>query len=531
MSHFIKLDDSEGFTFNLRAAQTDRWAYEASCRHFGREKIDGVLSSLHRSVISYDAMLADLKGYDVKPVPRTNLASYRLAYQTIREDLKDIGTIIPLTMGAVPAREEFPRNKSPGLPYKLMGYKTKGDVIDAGNLHDINRDWQKIGFRKEKVVLPDVCLFARAQISRPGKEKIRATWGFPISVYLEEGRFFYPLMDRINERKHKFPIAYGFETANGGMSVVADMLRRNPGCKFVCTDWKAFDKPIPAWMIRDAFSILAEHIDWTRVCDVEGKIWSVRPEPSKIRWKRMMDYFISTPIRTCKGERFLVSVGVPSGSCWTNILDTILNALVTRTCFYECTGQFPDDEIYLGDDGVVVSKGIVNLQDIADLAKQEFGMTLNVDKSYVTTSPTNVHFLGYFNYAGFPFKNQDFLLASFIQPEHTRRSVIEACAAALGQLWSGFDPVYATKWYRVMCDLADMDNHSLEEVQLHMRNHPHRHKYLNHIGISPKTITIPVPTDSLILEVLPSLTCKYHLPIRRYNLKILWEQALAVSLV
>ncbi|APG78258.1 RdRp [Hubei diptera virus 17] len=523
MTHFNKLPSAEGFTFNLRPAKIDAWAYEACSRHFGDQKIKGVVETLHRSSISYTAMVDDLLGYQVKPSPRTELKSYHLAYASVRQDLNIDTPLIPLTMGAVPQREDFPGNKSPGLPYKQQGFKTKREVIDAGKLHEINRDWQRIGFRKGKVELPDVCLFARAQIARKGKEKIRATWGYPLHVYLEEGRFFYPIMDWIKSREHDFPIAYGFETANGGMSVISEMLARNPLCKYICTDWKTFDKSIPPWLIRDAFAILAECIDWSHVKDVEGKIWSVRPGPSKIRWKRMIDYFVSTPIRTCKGERFLVSTGVPSGSCWTNLIDSIVNALVTRTCFYETTGAFPVDEIYLGDDGVIIARGVIDLELLALAAKSEFGLILNTDKSYVTTNPSNVHFLGYFNYGGFPFKNQDFLIASFIQPEHTRTSVVEACAAALGQMWSGFDPLYAVIWFNIICDLADRDNLTLEEVQLHMRSHPHRHKYLNHVGINPKTITIPTPRDGLILDVLPSRSSTYTIKRRTYDVYKLWQ--------
>lgn len=188
----------------------------------------------------------------------------------------------------------------------------------------------------------------------------------------------------------------------------------------------------------------------SRVCDADGHIWDVDPAISRLRWKKMVDYFVETPIRTCKGERFLVTGGIPSGSCWTNLIDSIINILVTRFIVYQTTGSLPLDEIFLGDDGVFVIGSAVNLEDMAKVAKQYFGMELNVAKSYITTRVDNVHFLGYFNMFGYPFKPMDFLIASFINPEHTRKTTIDACAAALGQLWSCFDPIRSTKWYEII---------------------------------------------------------------------------------
>lgn len=131
--------------------------------------------------------------------------------------------------------------------------------------------------------LPDVCLFARAQIARQGKSKIRATWGFPISVYLEEGRFFYPLQDRIKARDHDLPIAYGFETAHGGISQLNVMLERNTDAKFLCVDWKGFDKRIAPWLIREAFSIISEFYRFGQVRDADGCVWDVDPTNGR-RW-------------------------------------------------------------------------------------------------------------------------------------------------------------------------------------------------------------------------------------------------------
>nr|QXV86358.1 RNA-dependent RNA polymerase [Partitiviridae sp.] len=518
-AHFMRLPSAEGFPLRLLPARKDEWAEQAAKEVFGEERVTNILGSLHRSTMNYDSLVNDLLEYDIAPAICNRDAVYHAVLNSIREDLSDLGTITPLTTGAVPSRPDFPNNKSPGLPYKNQGYRTKREVIDAGKLHDINKMWQTIGFMKGRVDLPDVCLFGRAQIAKPGREKIRATWGYPLAVYIEEGRFFYPIQDRIKDRQHNFPIAYGYETANGGMIVLQELLSRHRGAKYLCLDWKNFDKTVPPWVIRDAFGLIGEHIDWSHVQDVENKIWPVSPQPSLRRWKRMVDYFINTPIRTCKGERFLVSTGVPSGSCWTNLIDSIVNAIYVRYAMYQTTSNFPLDELYLGDDGVVIANGIVNLDDIAQVAYKQFGAILNVAKSYITTSAENVHFLGYFNIMGYPFKNQDYLIASFIQPEHTRKTGLEAATAALGQLWSGFDPVYAVCWRRIILKLAEREGFELDDVVELMRNSAHKHKYLMHVGLDARTLTLPSPNrDGLILEVYPKRYLLKIPPPRKYDL-------------
>lgn len=521
-SYAIKqLSDEQGFVMNMTPAREDGKAREACETYFGKTLVDKITGHLHRSVLNYDALLEDLLGYDRQHVKKQSMNAvsldiYNMTIQSIKDDLGNV-KLQPLSFEEVRHRPDFPGAKSPGLPYKLMGIKTKREVFDNDELMDtVRQNWSDVAHGRH-VRLPDVCLFARAQIASAGKEKIRATWGYSFDVYIEEARFFYPLLDYIKERKHNFPIAYGLEMANGGMSAINELLMRNSNCKYVISDWSKFDKTIPVWLIRDAFSILADIIDFS----------VGREDHNRRRFKKIVDYFCETPIRTCKGERFLVTGGVPSGSCFTNLIDSIINCLVTRFLFYQTTSRFPVGEIFLGDDGVTVVDGHACLEDIASLAIKYFGMELNISKSYVTTSIKNVHFLGYFNYHGYPFKNQDFLIASFIFPEHRRTKLIDACAAALGQMYSGFDPGYAVIWSDIIKFLADKEDKepfSNTDIVLHLKNNEYRHKYLAHVGIHASSMTVPKEEDGLILAVMPNFSCKHELKNRTYDYKDLYNR-------
>lgn len=62
--------------------------------------------------------------------------------------------------------------------------------------------------------LSDCCAYVRSHLAPPGKEKVRAVWGYPMVVTMAEAMFALPLIeDYRNESK---PIAYGCETAMGG---------------------------------------------------------------------------------------------------------------------------------------------------------------------------------------------------------------------------------------------------------------------------------------------------------------------------
>jgi hypothetical protein len=113
-----------------------------------------------------------------------------------------------------------------------------------------------------------------------------------------------------------------------------------------------------------------------------------------------------------------------------------VNAIVIRYVLYHTTGHFPAAEIYLVDDSSIIGEGIINLENIGKVALEKFGMVLHPEKSYLTTNPTNVQFLGYFNRDGLPYKGHSYLLVSFIYPKHEFKTNIIRVSRAIGQMWS-----------------------------------------------------------------------------------------------
>jgi len=360
----------------------------------------------------------------------------------------------------------------------------------------------------------------RAQISlKEGLDKIRAVWGIPMDVIIEEFRFFTPYKEWILENS-SLPIGYGVEMALGGMQYVHEMLHTHKGETIVVMDWSRFDKGPAPWMLRDAFEIIWDSYDWSKVRTSDNKIFSVDPEHSRNRFKAIVDYFINTPIRLGDGNRYRKRGGVPSGSAFTNVIDSLINLIMVRYCVYQTTGEFPTADIVLGDDSLYVSKGMINLEEIARVADLKFGAKLNTNKSYVTTQLRNAHFLGYYSRDGMPYKAHDFLIASFCYPERTINTPVMTLARAIGQMYSTLSPTRAYPWLRIIWYLKYKYAVEFEEIHSYMRENPSRFRYLKTIGVDPTTLTVPELDETRYVDCVRPRS----FPPRTYKPKRLMEK-------
>nr|QQM16305.1 putative replicase [Potsystermes virus] len=399
-----QLEPKKGFNVDYRHAGLDGEACKFANYHFGRRFVDKVMDKYVRSVSSAESVRGDLLKYHRKYTTstvrrdKTNLP----VLQSIADDFTSKEKLVPLIGGAI-KHEDFPRDKSCGLPWREKGFKTKGEALaDKEVRGSIFRQWEAIGNGREGFGLPDTCAYFRAQLVAPDENKIRAVWGIPLDVIVEEFRFFNPYIRWLEQTGA--PIAYCVEMATGGMAYINEMCDQFPNHKYLMVEYKEFDKSIPPWLIRDAFKIVFDSFNLTQVEDVEGKRERVNPARTKRRIRALVKYFINTPVRLPSGDRFLKKGGVPSGSMFTNIINSIVNAIIMRYCIYHTTGHLPAAEMHLGDDSFIIPEGITNLDDLTYVAKEKFEMDVHPKKSYLTTNPENVQFLDYFNRRGLPYK-------------------------------------------------------------------------------------------------------------------------------
>nr|UNI73914.1 MAG: RNA-dependent RNA polymerase [brine shrimp partiti-like virus 3] len=511
-SNYLKyLGRDVGFAGQYAPSILDRDALFALNRTFDRDKITEVKEKYHRASVTADTLKEDLFEYGCKKSKRINDPIYYTVLESVRRDLKPNELIIPLTTGAVVNHPNYPSTRSAGLPFKTQpNYPTsKGAVVKIPGVVDgIRQKWHDIG-RGVNRELEDCCCFARAQISSRQKNKIRATWGYPLEVYLEEGRFFYPMLENL-KNKEQPKIAYGLEIATGGMGYINDMARRNRG-NYLMGDWRRFDKTVSAWIIRDAFSLLYEWIDFGRVIDSEGKIWNVRKDRSIRRFKRLVSYFINTPVRFSDGERYMKIGGVPSGSCFTNIVDSIINMIVMRYCIYQLSGSFPTDDVYLGDDSVVCTKNSIDLEAFATYAEEKFSMKLNTDKTYQTKNSVNIHFLGYYNMDGKPYKPIDTVIASSIYPEKPTATKEETVVRLIGQAYSCFEPSQSAKFFMAADKLIKEENWGRDYISEWLHQFYYQAKFLQSLGYTAADVRVPNIED-LAFGVVPTPCRRQYKP-------------------
>jgi len=327
------------------------------------------------------------------------------------------------------------------------------------------------------------------------KEKVRPVWGYPTEVINEEARFFIPLLAHLKQHNNETDGFYGLglDTALSGQSHIARNMH-TPGVELcLCTDQQGFDYHVANWTIRDVFALMSDWFDFSRVQDSQGKVWNVNSDQTARRWKAIISYFINTKIRTPTGLRVQKSHGVPSGSMFTNVIDTFVNAVQTRTVLYRVTGSLPIKDYYYGDDSVVfLSSKIFDIEAFSSVLTAIFGGSISVEKTILTDNIQNIQWLGYYYRPAGPARSLDFIIASTIYPEREVSTPVESCARLLGQLYSTMDPKAAVPFYDALRHLQNENDIHDEQVESLVHDTGTKtFKYLTNLGFRLQDITVP----------------------------------------
>ena len=324
-----------------------------------------------RSVYKPELLYPSCKKWEIKLSYQPQKVALAKAVKLVEKDfaiLKD--SVMPITLEEAAMRMAFRpdgQRKSAGLPYLCK----KDQVVS-----------QTIARAKHVLIgkAPEPCIGIHRGKKR---NEARLVWAYPYEIAAIEAQFQIPLMERLLKTNGVHPIVYlsGDRIANHSRMDRA----RVWADRILCLDYSAFDSSVSAQLLTYAWRIMRS---W--FVHVDEKAWTI-----------IERYFATSPILMPDG--FVYSGrkgGVPSGSCFTQIIDSIVNAIAIR---YIEQRLALDVNTYgvLGDDSYIsVSSRSVEKEgfDIDFHAVSgvlaELGVRMNVDKSNQYEPTGDFHFLG-----------------------------------------------------------------------------------------------------------------------------------------
>jgi hypothetical protein len=417
---------------------------------FNEEEIDKVLKGKRRSIVTSEAVSEDFLSVQnhrhVKIDFECEAARYadkQLLGGTLNYEDSYVmpwSQIHTAPWNFKSSAEEPYRTDHPGEPHKKKDYINQMQEDHTYYIQNL-----LLGQRTEEVPIYDVLVNARSHIVSEDKEdKIRAAFGYPFFALGVEHMFYSGIYSKIinNRRSH---IAWEREILKGGMHRINTMA--TTGLLYACFDYAKFDKTVPIALIQHIFDLLYQKIDLEHYCDANGNLLEEEVVGDLTAcWKYLVSYFTNKgPTRLPDNTRWLRLIsGVPSGSQFTQLIDSLVNEWIAHYIVYLILGPNRlHNACYLGDDSVLILNTDMAAEDFKEaftrLALHCFNMEINTKpgKSVVTRDKNEIVFLGYSNHNGIARHDKEELLARFLMPEYYQPSWERLLGRSIGFAWSG----------------------------------------------------------------------------------------------
>jgi len=355
-----------------------------------------------RSVYEVDKLFSSLAKYapgrivDPKRSPELShgIALARACFK--RPDHRLKLDMLPMTFDTVAAVTSNPSGSA--------GLTAYGSTKAESMVRALERGLQTL--KQEKA--PEPCLaFARTQFNG----KTRLVWGYPYSMTVIEGLVAFPLIQAF--KGGTTPMAFAMPSGVLGTKLVVSSYHKKWAYS---VDMSAYDASISRLLIHEAFKILHTWFDLEQVEPTTGK--TVRDV-----FRLIERYFISSPIvmpdgHIYKGRKH----GVPSGSFFTQIIDSVVNVIIAGTISAKFNLNIDKREVFvLGDDLIMWSNRDIDLDTIARYASDVFSVQFNAEKSQKFRYDEPIHYLGRVWTNGLPDLDLDEIAKRMVFPERFRR--------------------------------------------------------------------------------------------------------------
>lgn len=293
-----------------------------------------------------------------------------------------------------------------GFEWIISGLKHKGD-----NLEDIYRRYKEQESAAlesgsfEKPILIGFRTQASGEYEDTGprtdtcKHKLRIVSMVDLFVILAELTFSKP----IQEYMAKVPFYAGGKEPSTISGLIHGWQAYSK--KFLSIDYTAFDQTISSWLIEDAFSII--------------KSAFIMTSEEEKRFDVIVHDFIHKDFILNEGVLHS-DKGVPSGSMFTQIVDSIVNLVVVKTYFNSLNQSV--EMMIMGDDNVIFTKGDADIEHLASYIIKNFGLIIKTDdkSNEGLCSRDNVKFLSRYWRQDGQWRHPNQLISRMLYPERHR---------------------------------------------------------------------------------------------------------------
>lgn len=298
-------------------------------------------------------------------------------------------------------------NTHSGFRWILSGKKLKGDNMEG--IHNLFEREKSAALSNGSFNSPILCAFrtqASGEYEDDGsqtdtcKHKTRLVSMYDLVSIVNELQFSVPFQSLIARQD----FYAGGKDEHQISSII--MRWRVEYDKFFSIDYSSFDSTISSWLIKDAFNII--------------KSCFVLDQEQSHLYDIMVNDFINKTFVLSEGL-LTCHRGVPSGSMWTQIIDSIVNAIVIKTYFNAMHQKC--QMIIMGDDNCIFTNYDTTIDVLASYISKNFGLIVKVeDKSSFgsTKNKEGIKFLSrYWRFDG-QYRHPNQLLSRMLFPERFR---------------------------------------------------------------------------------------------------------------
>lgn len=257
-----------------------------------------------------------------------------------------------------------------GSDYLVTGLRKKGEY--AEDIYALSLKAEKEAKENGSFGMP-IMIGTRTQASMPFDEEGNFTGVFKNKTRLVSMK---SLREIITEMRWSKPVQaemskYLWYAGGKSDQVIMSLMNkwRHQYQHWLSIDYSKFDQSISKWLIYDVFEIIEEMFRYDRNHDTE------------LYWIMVKD-FCNKVFIDGNGKLRYSEKGVPSGSMFTQIVDTLVNRLMILT--YLFARDIPVNHIdmcIMGDDNIIFSHIEVDRDDLAGYLNKNFGVKVNAAKS------------------------------------------------------------------------------------------------------------------------------------------------------